>query len=163
MTATNPIPLVLAGWDLSITANGTPAGQGRVSFLGKGRPAIHSNQKTLKPWRAAIMAAAERAMLHHRHATLAGVPVQTDITITVPKPSSAPKRRRTWPVTRFSSDLDHHVRAIHDSLSEAKVFADDSQVVEMSARKVYPGEHEFALSEPGAVVHVRVLPEAVAR
>lgn len=149
-------------WDLAVTVHGTPAGQGRVSFLGKGRPAIHSNQKKLLPWREAIIAAVREEAHRGDGAMIVGdVPIETDITITVAKPKSAPKRRRTWPITRSSTDLDHHVRAVHDALSRAGAFGDDSQVVETKARKVYPGEHPLALGEPGALIRVRVLPESL--
>lgn len=162
MTATDQIFLpAITGWDLSIVVTGLPAGQGAITFLGKGRPAIHTNQKRLKPWRAAIITAAEKHMLRHHIAPIAkGAPVETDITIYVPRPKSA--KPGSWPVTRYSSDLDHHARAVHDSLSEAHVFADDSQVVAFSARKTYPSTGAHALDEPGALIHVRVLPEAVA-
>lgn len=150
-------------WDLTVTVTGTPAGQGQISFLGKGRPAIHTNHKRLNPWRQAIMAATHQAARTGGGSLIVGdVPIETDITITVPKPKSAPKRRRTWPITRYSTDLDHHIRAVHDSLSKALAFGDDSQVVQTTARKVYPGEHELALDEPGALIRVRVLPEAEA-
>lgn len=159
---------------LTITVHGTPAGQGRISFLGKGRPAIHSNAKELLPWRDAIIAAALDITGGHQyvayktqstacsrcgtakaeHALLVGVPVAADVTITVEKPKSAPKRRRTWPITRSSTDIDHHVRAALDSLSKAGVYGDDSQVVELTARKVYPGEHPIALDSPGAVIRI---------
>lgn len=159
---------------LTITVHGTPAGQGRVSFLGKGRPAIHSNAERLLPWRAAIIAAALAITGGHEyvaykahsaacarcgtakaeHAVFVGVPMAADITVTVEKPKSAPKRRQSWPITRSSTDLDHHVRATLDSLSKAGVFRDDSQVIELTARKVYPGEHPSALAEPGAVIRV---------
>lgn len=150
-------------WDLTIRVIGTPAGQGRVSFLGKGRPAIHSNAKKLLPWRDAIAAATRQAASEGEGGALivGAVPIETDITITVSKPKSAPKRRRTWPITRSSTDLDHHIRAVHDSLSKAGAFGDDSQVVETKARKVYPGEHPLALEEPGALIRVRVLPESL--
>ena len=152
------------GWDLSVTVHGTPAGQGQVSFLGKGRPAIHTNHKRLNPWRAAVMLAARSELARASgpaRPAFYGEPLETDITITVPKPKSAPKRRRSWPITRYSTDLDHHVRAVHDALSKGDVFGDDSQVVQTTARKVYPGEHELALGEPGALIRVRVLPEAL--
>lgn len=149
-------------WDLTVRVHGTPAGQGRVSFLGKGRPAIHSNAKRLLPWREAIIAAVHQEATHGDGWIIAGdVPIETDITLTVVKPKSAPKRRRTWPITRSSTDLDHHIRAVHDALSKAGAFGDDSQVVETKARKVYPGEHPLALTEPGALIRVRVLPESL--
>ena len=149
-------------WDLTIRVHGTPAGQGRVSFLGKGRPAIHSNAKKLLPWRDAIILATRQEAATGEGALVVGdVPIETDITITVAKPKSAPKRRRTWPITRYSTDLDHHIRAVHDALSKAGAFGDDSQVVETKARKVYPREHPLALGEPGALIRVRVLPESL--
>ncbi|MEU0493532.1 RusA family crossover junction endodeoxyribonuclease [Nocardiopsis sp. NPDC006139] len=151
-------------WDLAVTVHGTPAGQGQVSFLGKGRPAIHSNQKKLLPWREAIITAVRAELARTAgpaRPAFVGEPMETDITITVAKPKSAPKRRRTWPITRSSTDLDHHVRAVHDALSRAGAFGDDSQVVETKARKVYPGEHPLALGEPGALIRVRVLPESL--
>ncbi|WP_327066776.1 RusA family crossover junction endodeoxyribonuclease [Kitasatospora sp. NBC_01302] len=50
---------------LLITVHGTPAGQGQISFLGKGRPAIHTNHATLKPWRRTIVEAATAAAETH--------------------------------------------------------------------------------------------------
>lgn len=160
MNRTYTLPVPAAGWDLSIVVLGRPAGQGRVSFLGRGR-AIHSNHAKLTPWRSAIIAAAHAAMAAqcrgpHRPAWQAD-PMEVDITVVVPRPKSAPKR--LWPVTRSSTDIDHHVRAVHDALSAAGVWADDSQVVEVAARKTYPGA---GLGEPGALIHVRALPDAAA-
>lgn len=167
--------LLLDSRDLTITVHGAPAGQGRLTFLGIGRGAKHSNEKQLKPWRAAIIGAAIEATGRHSfldavgsagcaicghapldHPLLVGVPVTADITVTVPKPKSAPKQRRTWPITRSSTDIDHHARACLDALSQSGVvYRDDSQVVELKIRKVYPGEHTRALTEPGVVIHIR--------
>lgn len=155
-----------------ITVYGTPAGQGQITFLGPGRGAKHTNEKTLKPWRRAIINAALEATGRHEytewragrcacatpkkeHALFVGVPVAVDITITVEKPKSAPKRTRTWPITRFSTDIDHHARACLDALSKAGVFLDDSQVVKLTIGKGYPGEDINTLDRPGAVIHVR--------
>jgi len=156
-----------------ITVYGTPAGQGQITFLGPGRGAKHTNEKTLKPWRQAIIDAAKRATRCHeyvewgaqgwcavcrvpekQHGLLVDVPVGVDLTVTVSKPKSAPKRTRSWPITRYSTDADHHARACLDALSAAGVYRDDSQVVELAVRKVYPGEHASALDRPGAVVRV---------
>lgn len=127
-----------------------PVGQGRISYGQTGR-GYHSNGKKLKPWRAAVKAAAVDAL---RGAGPIEGPVILDITVTVPKPKSAPKRRTSWPVTRYSGDWDHLGRAVSDALSEAQVWGDDSQVVEGTVRKVYPGEGLHALDVPGAVVQV---------
>lgn len=160
---------------LTITVHGTPAGQGRLTFLGVGRGAKHSNEKQLKPWRTAIIKAAVEATGRHPFTEAAGqlgcavcngalhdhplhhsVPVCADITVTVPKPKSAPKRIRTWPITRSSTDIDHHARACLDALSQSGVvYRDDSQVVDLRVRKVYPGEHRRALAEPGVTITIR--------
>src|SRR5688500_18451761 len=95
----------LNGPMLSFTVLGTPIGQGRVSFLGKGRGAKHSNAATLKPWRESIAGAAHNAVVAvrraglHRDFPLTG-PVGLHLHFTMPKPKSAPKTRRTFPATR---------------------------------------------------------------
>lgn len=160
--------------EFAITVYGTPAGQGRITFLGPGRSAKHSNEKELKPWRRAIIDAAKRATGCHEyvefgalkhcavcrlvakeHGLLVDVPVAVDVTVTVEKPKSAPKRTRSYPITRYSTDVDHHARACLDALSASGLLHDDAQVVELTARKVYPGEHEFALARAGALIRVR--------
>ncbi|MER7131208.1 RusA family crossover junction endodeoxyribonuclease [Streptosporangium saharense] len=159
---------------LIIRVHGTPAGQGRVSFFGKGR-AVHSNHKKLMPWRAAITDAARRELAYAFPADAArlvdGQPVPillgaiaAEITVTVPKPKSAPKRLTSWPITRTSHDIDHHARAVLDALTHAQVWKDDAQVVEMTIRKVYPGEGIDALDRPGALIRIWPIPtEAVGR
>lgn len=157
---------------LTIAVHGTPAGQGRVSFFGRGR-AVHSNHKKLMPWRASISAAARDAILLNFPADAARVedgkfvpiltgPVLAEITITVPKPKSAPKRLTSWPITRTSQDIDHHARAVLDALTEARVWKDDAQVVELTIRKVYPWEGVDALGEPGAVIRLWQVPAETA-
>jgi Holliday junction resolvase RusA-like endonuclease len=149
---------------LTIAVHGTPAGQGAISFFGRGR-AVHSNHKRLMPWREAIGAAARHALTlaHPADAILLG-PVLAEITITVPKPKSAPKRLTSWPITRTSQDIDHHARAVLDALTVARVWKDDAQVVELTIRKVYPGEGVDSLDQPGALIRLWPVPaEAVAR
>lgn len=159
-----------------IVVLGTPAGQGQISFLGKGRGARHTNEKQLKPWRRAIIQAVRTETGAHgytdwngicltchvakdQHGLYANIPTGAEITVTVPKPKTAPKRKRTWPITRYSTDIDHHARACLDSLSESGVIKDDSQIVDLTVRKVYPGEHPDALDEPGAVIRLYTLGE----
>ncbi|WP_330479912.1 RusA family crossover junction endodeoxyribonuclease (plasmid) [Streptomyces platensis] len=175
MTLTAP-GLAAPTWDhrAAIAIYGTPAGQGAISFLGKGRGARHTNEKTLKPWRRAIVLATRETTGCHGytdwngicltcrtpkpdHGLHANIPTAVDITVTVPKPKSAPKRKRTWPITRASSDIDHHARACLDALAESGLIRDDSQVVELATRKVYPSEHPEALPQPGALIRVYTL------
>jgi hypothetical protein len=177
-----------SGTELVFAVYGTPAGQGQVSFVGKGR-AIHTNHKLLKPWRAAVSAAAQCAASTHQHIAppkpgpdapkdpvkacqacyvprkehgLFIGPVGVELTISVAKNPTAARRGDVWPANRTSSDIDHHARAVLDALSEASVWRDDAQVVELCARKVWAGGVGIdALDRPGAVIRIWQL-EAVA-
>lgn len=177
MTAPDPIPGTTWQQVAAIVVHGDPAGQGQISFLGKGRGARHTNEKTLKPWRRAIVLATRDTTGAHgytdwggicltcridkkQHGLYANTPTGVQITITVPKPKTAPKRRQTWPITRYSTDIDHHARAVLDSLSESGVIKDDSQIVDLTIRKVYPGDHPEALTQPGAIIRLYTLPGA---
>lgn len=177
--------------EFTITTYGTPAGQGALSFLGKGRGAIHTNQKALKPWRKAVSEAAQAVAGTHPytgppkpkkkpgepaqgpqpctacgtmpslHGLLAG-PVGIELTVSIAQFAAAAKRGDVWPANRTSSDIDHHARAILDAISHASVWRDDSQVVELCARKVWAGGAGIdALDQPGAVIHIWTLPAAV--
>lgn len=158
---------------LVVIAFGTPVGQGRISYGKHGR-GYHSNDKTLKPWRAKVTAAAEQVTGLHApvkppkkrgektdrrvkpcvicqgrpadHGLFRG-PVGVDITFTFPQL----KTRRRWPITRSSGDWDHLGRAVSDALTGV-LWADDSQIVEGRIRKVYVGTSS-ALDEPGALIH----------
>lgn len=164
---------------LTITVHGDPVGQGRISYGKHGR-GYHSNGKTLKPWRQRVQNAAVDLTGQHPytkprtpkgqkadrtakpcvvcgivpkyHGIYAG-PLTVDLVLTVSKPKSAPKTRRTWPVTRTSGDWDHLGRAIGDALTGV-IWCDDSQVIDGRVRKVYPGEHPDALDAPGALIRV---------
>lgn len=76
-------------------------------------------------------------------------PLAVEMVFTVKKPQSAPKRTRTWPITR--PDLSKYVRAAEDALTDAGAIHDDSQIVIIHAYKTYPQEHPRALSCPGLV------------
>lgn len=179
----NTTSLPLRGMnELAITVHGTPAGQGAVSFLGKGRPAIHSNQKVLKPWRDTVSKVAQAVAGTHPYAAppkvdgdkiracvtcgwrkldhgLLSGPLGVEITISVPRTAAAAKRGDAWPANRTSSDIDHHARAILDALTHASVWQDDAQVVELCARKVWAGGAGIdALDPPGAVIRIWTLP-----
>jgi Holliday junction resolvase RusA-like endonuclease len=129
---------------LRFTVRGKPVTQGSLRSLGTGRPSVHSNAKTLKPWRQDLAAAAQDAM--RGWARLEG-PVNVDVVFAFDLPASAPKRRRIWPITRSSGDVDKLARA----LLAAGVVKDDSQVVRLVAEKVWTGEHP-GLPVPGAHV-----------
>lgn len=145
-TATTPSP---AG--LTITVYGQPAPQGSKRHLGKG--VMVESSAAARPWREAVKHAARDA------ADRAGVdicpprlPLAVAVTFTVPKPASAPKRRRTWPTRR--PDLDKLVRSTLDGLGDV-VLGDDAHITALTAAKVYPDEGPDALPLPGAVIHLR--------
>ncbi|MGW5352237.1 RusA family crossover junction endodeoxyribonuclease [Streptomyces sp. NPDC004031] len=157
--------------DLIITVHGhRPAPQGSKRHVGNGR--LIEQSKRVKPWRAAVEDAATAAMTCRHITTYGGMPMarpqpldgplSIEIAFTVRKPASAPKRRTTWPTTRDSGDIDKLLRATFDALTTAGAIADDSRVVEVTARKMFPGEGLDALNEPGAVIRVWRLPTAVA-
>lgn len=155
----------LLGPVLSFHVIGDPIGQGQVSFLGKGRPAIHTNQRLLLPWRQTVTAEAHNAKvaaarLSSRYEFPLAGPVGLAAHFTVAKPKAAPKRRRTFPSKR--PDLSHLVRAVEDALDKAGVYGDDSQIVDLHATKHYPGEHVQALDVPGVVIYVYAVGDGVA-
>lgn len=158
---------------LTITVHGTPAGQGQVSFLGVGRPAVHTNRKFLLPWRRAVIAAAIAAAGTHEyvgpkgtkaclscgvarklHGLLAG-PVGVQITVTVEQSKASAKRGDRWPDNNTTTDIDHHARAELDAITAASVVRDDGQVAHLTVDKVFPGsDHPHALDQPGAVIRI---------
>lgn len=151
---------------LVITVHGEPKPKGSMRHVGKGR--MVEQVSASRPWREAVKCAAldqhpcdqpssddpqqQRCVL-----PLEG-PLCCEITYTVRKPASAPKTRVTWPITRSSGDADKVARNCLDALVDAGVMHDDSQVVELTVRKVYPDEGIDALRTPGAVIRVWRLP-----
>lgn len=138
---------------------GTPAPQGSKQFLGfrksaKGRmkagtAILAEMSKRNKPWRKAVEAEAKVAWGHE---TAIDAPVFVTMVFTLPKPVSAPKRRKTYPQGR--PDLSKLARSCEDSLVSAGILKDDSRIIGMSLAKVYPSEHEHALAFPGVWVRI---------
>lgn len=130
---------------LHVFVPGRPAPQGsktRTRFAMR-----DANAGTLHPWRDAVRVDVA-ANLPGVWTPVAG-PVEAHLTFTLPKPASAPKRRRTWPIGQKSGDLDKLVRACCDAITDAGWWRDDSQVVALRASKDYgarPGVDIF-LSE----------------
>lgn len=144
-----------AGRVIRLQVRGTPAPQGSKSFKGMskaGRAILTESSKKVRPWRQDVKAAAEQLL-----AVSGGRPIDAPVVVrmvfTLPKPQSAPKRRRTYPMR--TPDLSKLARSTEDALSDAGVWADDARVVEYSRlAKVYPGEDPDALSSPGAVIEI---------
>jgi Holliday junction resolvase RusA-like endonuclease len=142
---------------------GKPAPQGSKRMVPSGKPGgrmhLIESSKNVKPWREAVVAAAVDAMYEQFTGSTPPIrdpstPLAVDIVCTFDKPKSAPKRRRTWPVTRSSGDGDKIARSCLDALTSAGAMRDDSQVVDLRVRKVFVSEDAEAMRVPGA--HIRI-------
>jgi Holliday junction resolvase RusA-like endonuclease len=72
----------------------------------------------------------------------------------MPKPTSAPKTRRTWPDKK--PDVSKLARSTEDAISDAGLWVDDARVVEYGRlAKVFPGEDRDALQSPGVIVRIQ--------
>jgi Holliday junction resolvase RusA-like endonuclease len=151
---------------LTIVVHGRPAPQGSKRYAGHRRNSasgrisavLVEQSKRVKPWRALVTRAAMDTMLDtHLTEPLDG-PLEAEIVFTVLKPASAPKRRRTWPTTRHSGDVDKLIRSTFDGIADAQAVADDSRIIAVTARKTFPLEHPDALPEPGAIIRLYTLP-----
>jgi Holliday junction resolvase RusA-like endonuclease len=136
---------------LVISVYGEVGPQGSKRHIGNG--VMIESSKKVRPWREAVKWATVDAM--HKLAgggqMLRG-PVCIEMTFTVIKPKSAPKKRVTWPDRR--PDVDKMVRSTLDALVQVGAIEDDARVIECLSRKVFPKEHKDALDVPGAVIRV---------
>jgi len=114
---------------------GKPISQGSMSVF-NGR-IVHQKNRELMAWRGVIYEMCRDSM-----EPIEG-PVKVCIVFRMPEPK---KNSRRWPHVR--PDLDKLARAVLDGLTGA-AFADDCQVVDLQAVKVY--------GEPGAEITIEGL------
>jgi Holliday junction resolvase RusA-like endonuclease len=136
---------------------GSPAPQGSKSAMRwrskDGREGINliESSKKVKPWRQDVKAAA--LMARNGGPTIDG-PIIVRMVFTMPKPASAPKNKRTFPMRM--PDLSKLARSTEDALTEAAMWADDARVIEYERlAKVYPNEDPDALDAPGVRIEIR--------
>lgn len=137
---------------IKVVVIGSPAPQGSKRFVGMrgGRGVMVESSKKVKPWRDDVKAAA--IAVRNGAAPIDG-PLWARVVFTVPKPTSSPKTRRTWPMRK--PDLSKLLRSTEDALVDAGLIADDARIVEYQRlAKVYPGEDRDALEVPGAVIEI---------
>lgn len=137
-----------------IVAYGRPAPQGSKRHVGNG--VMVESSKAVRPWREAVKAAAldSRADGLPAAGLLLDGPLAVRMVFTLPKPTSAPKRQRTWPCR--IPDLSKLCRATEDALTDVGVWRDDARVVEYDRlAKVFPGEDPEALPVPGVRITIR--------
>lgn len=138
---------------LRIVVYGNPAPQGSKKFVGmvNGHGMMAESSKKVKPWRQDVVAAALE--VRQGAAPLDG-PLIVRMVFTLPKPKSAPKRRRSWPMR--TPDVSKLARSTEDALTTAGIWADDARVVEYERlAKVFPGEDPEALEACGVVIEIR--------
>jgi Holliday junction resolvase RusA-like endonuclease len=145
---------------IGIRIYGTPIPQGSKVANHFGHGVRDANAAKLKPWRKTVRAQAEDVTRHHD--TLTG-PVRVWVRFTFTRPASHYRTGRNAHLVRDTAplypgvkhgDIDKLVRAIFDALTDAGVWSDDTQVVDVRARKFYAGEDELALDKPGVDVVV---------
>lgn len=137
---------------IEITVYGNPAPQGSKKFVGviNGHGMMVESSKKVKPWRQDVKAAALAA---RAGAPPIDGPVIARMVFTMPKPASAPKRKRTYPDKK--PDLSKLVRSTEDALTEAGIWRDDARVCEyVRVAKVYPNEDPESLDSPGVRITI---------
>lgn len=139
----------------AVRVAGVPVAKPDPKCFGTGgmhRLAIPKGNSGYAAWRTRCLAAGE-ALHGHIGETLDG-PVSVEVVFTVPRPKSAPASR-LWPAVRIG-DLDKMCRALLDAFTDARVWGDDSQVVQLASEKTYP-----STDEPGALIRVWRTPDHV--
>jgi Holliday junction resolvase RusA-like endonuclease len=134
-------------FDLTIEVFGEPASQGSHSVI-NGR-IVQVNSAKHKRWRNAVVFAALDLISEDWEPIDA--PVELSVIFYLPRPKTVLDR----PLPSVMPDLDKLIRAVADSLTDAKIYADDSRIVRITAQKVY-ADHRGS----GALIRVNTLPDA---
>jgi Holliday junction resolvase RusA-like endonuclease len=144
----------------TVVVYGMPGAQGSKRFVGlakkTGRGILIESSKKVAPWRQDVKAAAE--LVRNGAAPIDGNLV-LKMTFTLPKPKSAPKRRRTYP--NVYPDVSKLARSTEDALVQAGLIRDDARIVGYDKLwKAYPNEDVDALEAPGVKIEIRTITEA---
>jgi len=134
---------------LSFTVHGTPQPQGSTrAFLPKGftRPIVTSDNPNLKSWRqdvakVALTAINDLSGEHPNPIFAKGTPVRVQARFFFAQPASV-RQDHEWKTT--NPDLDKLLRGICDSLKQAGVYYDDSQVANFDGSGKFFGLPERA-------------------
>jgi Holliday junction resolvase RusA-like endonuclease len=139
-----------------VKVTGPPAPKGSMKCVAKHAPGHHARLveqlgPAIERWRDRLEPA---CAILRADQPLTG-PLTVDVTVTLPRPASAPLAKRPWPAVR-NGDIDKLARTILDALTANKVIADDSLVVELTARKCYPDTPGCPdrLDRPGAIIRI---------
>jgi len=108
------------------------------------------SSKFLPEWRSAVMLAAKSALNDSMNVTPFSEPVKLEVSFFIERPKES--KYPNYPGGK--PDLDHLVRAVGDSLTQAGVLVDDSVIVEIVARKLWTGSTTDTHPKPGARVYL---------
>lgn len=135
---------------LAFSVFGSPAPQGSKRHVGRG--VLIESSKGVKPWRAAVAAAAKalRASLANEWRPADG-PVRVSLVFSLRRP-----KKPRWRSPAVAPDLDKLARSTLDALTGVLIH-DDARVIGFDRlEKVYVGSDDpEALAEPGCSIVVR--------
>lgn len=135
--------------NLTLEVFGRPAPQGSKRYIGgsakQGGRFIEAS-KYLPAWRKAVTQEALAVIAEERWEKVEG-PVELEVSFFLERPATIKQSARPYPIK--PPDLDKLIRGISDSLTDAGVWQDDSQVVKVIAAKYYDDDHK-----PGAVITI---------
>lgn len=152
-------PIITTGRRLTVEVAGDPQPQGSTTtYVRGGKAHTTSANKQLRPWRDVVTWNARQALAGSR--PFEG-PVRLVVAFSLLRPAGHFGRRGLLPSAPprpmgARKDLDKLVRAIGDALTDAGVWRDDGQVVEIRATKDYD-------ERPGALIRVEALAPQVIR
>lgn len=128
---------------------GVPAPQGSKNAYRRGaKVVLVEASKALKPWRDLVAGFARD--YNRNPAPLTG-PVLVRLSFVLSRPKATPKTRPTPPAVK-KPDVDKLIRAVFDALTQAGVWKDDAQAVQVVATK------RIAEPDEGPGLYVRVTP-----
>lgn len=116
---------------------GVPAPKGSLRHVGGGR--MIEQVKASAPWRERVNERIREAAELQEYTHTKAEAVEVSLRFIVPRPANA--KRRLWPFTRGSGDVDKLSRNVLDAISDTRkapgVLRDDSCVVSLHASKHY--------------------------
>lgn len=136
-----------------IRVYGTPAPQGSKQAYVRGKRAVLVEvSRKVKPWREAVVAAAQASGLSY------GGIVAVHVIFYMPRPKSHYGSRKGQPYLKDTApsypsgkpDIDKLLRSTFDALTTSGIIEDDSRIVEVFARKLYEREN----CPPGAAIQL---------
>ena len=141
---------------VDIVVHGVPAPQGskKGGYSAKtGKTFVYDqNSKTQKSWRQDVIAAAVSVREDFSLETLDG-PIEIFLDFRLPRPASVKISKRPFPAVK--PDIDKLIRNTLDGLTQAGIYRDDAQVINMSSSKRYATDDPQG--SPGVTIRVGLL------